>query len=56
MPFGGVGHLGDQIFHSTGAKPWHHAAELRTLSITYPSCDSALTDTTIICLQCAQLN
>ena len=33
-----------------GAKPWHYAAELRTLSVTdtYPFCGSALTDTTDI--------
>ena len=27
------------------AKDWHYAAELRTLSVTYPLCGSALTDT-----------
>ena len=29
-----------------GARLWHYAAELRTLSVTYPLCGSALTDTT----------
>ena len=28
------------------ARLWHYAAELRTLSVTYPLCGSALTDTT----------
>ena len=46
IPFGRVGHLGDQIFHVPGAKLWHFAAELRTLSFTYPLCGSALTNTT----------
>ena len=43
MPFfGGAGHLGDQIFHAPGAKFWHYAAELHTISVTYPLCGSAL--------------
>ena len=42
MPFGRVGHLGDQIFHAPGANPWHYAAELSTYSVTYPLCGSAL--------------
>ena len=46
MPFGGVGYLGDHIFHAPGAKLWHYAAEPRTLSVTYPFCGSALTVTT----------
>ena len=46
MPFGGAGHIGDQIFHAPGARLWHYAAELRTLSGTYPLCDLALTDST----------
>ena len=46
MPFGGAGHLGDQIFHPPGARLWHYAAELHTLSVTYPLCGLALTDTT----------
>ena len=29
-----------------GARLWHYAAELRTLSVTYLLCGSALTDTT----------
>ena len=29
-----------------GARLWHYAIELRTLSVTYPLCGSALTDTT----------
>ena len=29
-----------------GARLWHYAAELRTLSVTYPLCGSALTITT----------
>ena len=44
--FGGAGHLSDQIFHVPGAKHCHYAPELRTLSITYPFCGSAHTDTT----------
>ena len=28
-----------------GARLWHYAAELRTLSVTYPLCGSALTYT-----------
>ena len=40
------GHLGDQIFHTPGAKPWHYAAELSTLSVEYPLCGSTLTHTT----------
>ena len=44
--FGGAGHLGDQIFHAPGARLWHYAAELHTLSGPYPLCGSALTNTT----------
>ena len=44
--FGRAGHLCDHIFHAPGAKLWHHAAELRTLLITYPLCGLALTNTT----------
>ena len=44
--FGGAGHLCDQIFHAPGAKLWHYAAELRTLSVTYPLCGLTLTNTT----------
>ena len=29
-----------------GARLWHYAAELRTLSVTYPLCGSALTNAT----------
>ena len=29
-----------------GARLWHYAAELHTLSVTYPLCGSALTNTT----------
>ena len=29
-----------------GARFWHYAAELRTLSVTYPLCGLAHTDTT----------
>ena len=46
MSFGGAGHSGNQIFLAPGAKSPHYAAELCTLSVTDPSCDSALTDTT----------
>ena len=35
-----------------GARLWHYAAELRTLSVTYPLCGSALTDTTDNPLMC----
>ena len=45
MPLGGTGHLGDHIFMPLGARLWHYAAELRNLSVTYPLCGSALTDT-----------
>ena len=58
MPFGGAGHLGDHIFYAPEAKPfgtmplepgfWHYAAELCTLSVTYPLCGLALTNTTDI--------
>ena len=48
MPFGGASPLGDYIFHVPGAKLWHYAAELRTLSVTYPLCGLALTNTTDI--------
>ena len=44
--FGGAGHLCHQIFHAPGARLWHYATELRTLSVTYPLCCSALTDST----------
>ena len=44
MHFGGAGHLGDQISHAQAF--WHYAVELRALSVTYPLCGSALTDTT----------
>ena len=47
MPFGRAGHLGDQSFHAPSSQVfWHYAAELHTLSVTYPLCGSALTDTT----------
>ena len=46
MPFYGAGHLGDHIFLAPGAKLWYYAAELYTLSVTYPLCGLALTDTT----------
>ena len=44
--FGGAGHLREQIFHAPGAKLWHYAAELLTLSVTYPLCGLDLTNTT----------
>ena len=44
--FGRVGHLSDSIFHASEAKHWHYAAELCTLSVTYPLCGSAITNTT----------
>ena len=53
--FGGVGHLSDQIFHAPGAKYWHYAAELRTLSVTYLLCGSPLTDTMDILSQMCPL-
>ena len=40
------GHSSDHIFHAPVAKLWHYAAELRTLSVTYHLCGSALTNTT----------
>ena len=46
VPFGGAGNLGDKIFLALGGKPWHYTTELRILSVTYPFCGSALTDTT----------
>ena len=46
MPFGGADYSSDQIFHAPGAKPWHYAAELRTLSVTYFLRGLALTNTT----------
>ena len=39
------GFLSDQIFHAPGAKLWHYAAELRTLSVTFPLCGLAVTNT-----------
>ena len=36
MPFGGAGHLSDQIVHALGAELWDYGAELCTLSVTYP--------------------
>ena len=45
MPFGKAGHLKTQICHDLGAKLWHYAAELHTLSDTYPLCGLALTNT-----------
>ena len=46
VPFGGASHISDQIFHAPGAKLWHYAVELHTLSVTYPLCGLALTNTT----------
>ena len=46
VPFGGASHISDQIFHAPGAKLWHYAVQLRTLSVAYPLCCSALTNTT----------
>ena len=51
-PFGGAGHLNDHIFHAPGAKLWHYAVELCTLSFTYPLCGLTLTTPEIICLGC----
>ena len=45
MLFDGAGHSYDQIFHATGVKSWHYTAQLSTLSVAYPFCGSALTDT-----------
>ena len=44
--FGGAIHSGDPIFHAPGARPWQNIAELRTPSVTYPLCGSALTEYT----------
>ena len=47
-------HLSDQIVHAHGAKPWHYAAELRTLHIL---CVAWLLPTPrIIYLRSAQIN
>ena len=43
---GRAGHLSDQIFHAPRSQVWHYGTELRTLSVTYPLCGSALTNTT----------
>ena len=40
------GHLGDQIFHAPGAKLWHYAVELLTLSVTFHLYGSAFSNTT----------
>ena len=58
VPLDRSGHSGDQIFHASWAKPWHNAAKLRTLSVPYPLCGSALilTPLEIICLRCAWQN
>ena len=46
VPFSRADHLGDQIFSlPLGARPWHYAAELPTLPVTYPLCGLALTNT-----------
>ena len=42
MPFGGVTSFSMPL----GARLWHYAAELHTLSVTYPLCGLALTNTT----------
>ena len=55
MPLGGTGHLGDHISHAPRAKPWHYATELFTISVTYPLCGSALSDTTICLTQIKRL-
>ena len=56
--FGGADHLADQIFHGPGAKTWHYAAELRTLSVTYLFCVSQLllTPSRITCLRSVKEN
>ena len=41
-----AGFLSDLIFLAPRAIPWHYAVELRTLSVAYPLCGSALTDAT----------
>ena len=41
-----AGHLDDQTSHAPLAKLWLYATELDTLSVVYPWCGSALTDTT----------
>ena len=46
MPFGGASYLSGHIFHASGAKFWHNATELRTLSVMYPLCGLVLIDTT----------
>ena len=48
--------LNDQIFHASGARLGHYAAELRTLSVTYPLCGTALIKTTEKCLRCTNTN
>ena len=44
--FARAGHFRDQIFHAPRAKFWYYAGYLRTPSVTYPLCVSALADTT----------
>ena len=45
MPFGGAGHLGDQIWHTPWSQALSYPAELRTLSVAYPLYGLALTNT-----------
>ena len=45
VPFGRAGHLSDHIFHASEAKLWLYEPELCTLSVTYPLCGTALTNT-----------
>ena len=47
MPFGGAGYLSDELSHVHGAKFWHDAADLCTLSVTYLLWGLALTNTTM---------
>ena len=51
--FGGAGHLSDQIFHAPGAKLWHYAAKLRTLSVHFLCVAWLLLTPRIILLRCA---
>ena len=46
VPFGRASYSSEWIFHAPGAKLWHNATELRTLSVIYPWCGLTLTKTT----------
>ena len=56
MSFGRAGHQGDQIFHASGAKPWHYTAESALSQLQIHCVTQLLLTPRIICQRSDQLN